>query len=1363
LKRRNRSRRLEILPPAKEIARETPLSGCFLSAVHCANCLLLLAIFSHLSCLSLPTVANSHKNMIVDNEPPPNSQIDDRIFIVRMSVFPSSSTSSAITDPTKTVPPSGSAASGGVSAPNQSAAVSSPAVGGGAKSSDASTSSHHSGSHAPGGGGGGGPGPGRPPMHPASATTTPTSASGDGATTASANDYTIPLANFDTSKVPLGGHGGGTGSAGAGSTGTGTPSGYRPGYSSGASTPTESLDGSRHAGGQRGSATSGGNGGGGLGGKNPKTLLHSSSILGLDKMIEDRKAEGNLTNNVVHMEVPFGKPIEEVYDGVHDGPVLGSGISGLVRLITHKSTGVKYAVKCLDLGLVETEEGLQQLREEIYIMCQLDHPNIVRLEEVYESHSEIYLVQELCIGGELFDRLDEQPDYHYTEAQCARLVKQMLCSVRYIHSKGIIHRDLKLENFLFSNTLADSELKMIDFGLSKHFKFGEVQHEAVGTPYTVAPEVIRGCYDERCDVWAIGVITFLLLSGDPPFGGCGGPESLMQVRENILRGKFEFDPEDIWENVSQEAQNFISTLLVTDPNRRPTAREVQKSTWLRKWASRDRKGEDPKLNPNVVKSLVNFKEYSDMRKLLCEVLSFTLLPDQIQDLRREFEKMDTDGSGEISLFGLKHVLMENAGAGSLGALTEEEVEDIFNAMRVRKTETRIHWHEFIAAGLSHCQVDERNLKLAFDRLDSDHKGYITFENVMDLMGNDASQSEDAMRRMWGDSMKACQNKDAHITYDDFLLLMKGQTRESARPGALAPPAENVAMMGGSSRGLGLGNLDTLHEIHSDHDDESPDKSAIHGDDVLVLPSGDVVHVADGAITDLKSKTTKRASMDSIGNRGSMQEDLAVKRSSIGSVGSRNQLVALGSAPGTPLIPSMAPPDIEEPLSMDDDDEMLSQQADLAHQMKIMQDAGMIASVPNLGSGSTTGDFTPPQSPTRGARDFITPISQRAKLTSPASMKETVLPELDRPELSRLRSRSVDDRDRFGDVSDGETTPVLGLLPADSRRAIVMPEHLHNQEEVDSIIKDETKTALVVNRQLYRAHRQMRLAVLEASKRFEEQRAEMEIERLKAANPKTIPSAGLTMRHGHKKELSSDSLRHIMMQNQKNQNTNLEKANRRGGRGRRSRKKTVSDMAGMLSSVPAEELIMDPTPSKADKESPTKEDTNGIDPSDSTPAESAAPPESGVPELDETDSAEYEAKQHYHLKPTTPGVFRKTIDPFSEMTDRIYGLKNMGQSEMHIGGFQSMAGTTFAHLQVNPNPGRPTPAAYHAMERVQEPMDGTDRQPSMTGSASDGELKNLQKSESQSSPESQAGNQQGTTDDGEKKNSEDVWPPPPPLT
>ena len=185
--------------------------------------------------------------------------------------------------------------------------------------------------------------------------------------------------------------------------------------------------------------------------------------------------------------------------------------------------------------------------------------------------------------------------------------------------------------------------------------------------------------------------------------------------------------------------------------------------------------DDYRLNPSVVKELVNFKEYSDMRKLLCEVLSFTLIPDQIQGLRKEFEKMDSEGSGEISLVALKSVLLGNAERGTLGALTEEEVEDIFNAMRVSSFgETTIHWHEFIAAGLSHCKVDERNLKLAFDRLDADHTGYITFENFMDLIGNGAMHSEEVLREMWGEA--SINNADAYITYEDFLLLMKGQSK-----------------------------------------------------------------------------------------------------------------------------------------------------------------------------------------------------------------------------------------------------------------------------------------------------------------------------------------------------------------------------------------------------------------------------------------------------------------------------------------------------------------------------------------------------------------------------------------------------------
>uniref|UniRef100_A0A7S4QYB6 Protein kinase domain-containing protein n=1 Tax=Ditylum brightwellii TaxID=49249 RepID=A0A7S4QYB6_9STRA len=190
----------------------------------------------------------------------------------------------------------------------------------------------------------------------------------------------------------------------------------------------------------------------------------------------------------------------------------------------------------------------------------------------------------------------------------------MLCSVHYIHSKGIIHRDLKLENFLFSDDSPDSKLKMIDFGLSKHFRFGELQHaDAIGTPYTVAPEVFRGSYDERCDVWAIGVITYLLLSGDPPFGGCGGPEPLMTVRGNILKGSFAFDPPEIWSNVSSDARQFITSLLVTDPSNRPTAQGAQKSEWLRKMANKDHTFEEQALSDgNISKKQSN------------EILTFSL-------------------------------------------------------------------------------------------------------------------------------------------------------------------------------------------------------------------------------------------------------------------------------------------------------------------------------------------------------------------------------------------------------------------------------------------------------------------------------------------------------------------------------------------------------------------------------------------------------------------------------------------------------------------------------------------------------------------------------------------------------------------
>lgn len=242
----------------------------------------------------------------------------------------------------------------------------------------------------------------------------------------------------------------------------------------------------------------------------------------------------------------------------------------------------------------------------------------------------------------------------------------------------------------------------------------------------------------------------------------------MQVRKSILCGDFAFEPEEAWESVSDLGKDFVKTLLNVDPKARLTAKQAQRHPWIQTFS---RKKECRNLNPSVVKALVSFKELSDMQKLLSEVLSFSLLPEQITDLREEFAKVD-NGDGEITLEDLKTVLIENAEAGALGALTEEEVEDIFQALRVRKTEQTIRWHDFIAAGLSQCEVDDRNLRLAFNRLDTDGKDFITLEDFMELMGaSHGSENAEYLKDIWIDT--AGSSADC-ITYDDFLMLMKGQ-------------------------------------------------------------------------------------------------------------------------------------------------------------------------------------------------------------------------------------------------------------------------------------------------------------------------------------------------------------------------------------------------------------------------------------------------------------------------------------------------------------------------------------------------------------------------------------------------------------
>ena len=239
---------------------------------------------------------------------------------------------------------------------------------------------------------------------------------------------------------------------------------------------------------------------------------------------------------------------------------------------------------------------------------------------------------------------------------------------------------------------------------------------------SLAAEIIEGEYDEKVDVWALGVITYLLLCGDSPFGGLDG-ECLQTVRKNILDCNLVFEPKDVWDGISEDAKNFIRRLLTKDPEKRPSACEVQQDEWLEKCANLDVNKSKP-LNPDLVNNLIEFKSYSNLQKVLLEVVSFTLLPEQIKGLKEEFEKIDRDGDGEITLEELKEVLLNHRTGSdtSFNTLTENEIELIFDSFHIKTKGKTIKWHKFITAGLSRCDFDDRNLRLAFNRLDHSDKG-----------------------------------------------------------------------------------------------------------------------------------------------------------------------------------------------------------------------------------------------------------------------------------------------------------------------------------------------------------------------------------------------------------------------------------------------------------------------------------------------------------------------------------------------------------------------------------------------------------------------------------------------------------------
>jgi len=301
-----------------------------------------------------------------------------------------------------------------------------------------------------------------------------------------------------------------------------------------------------------------------------KTNKANNSEPTLSKKEESKKEEPKKGETAA-----TGGKIDENYD---IGEEIGRGAFSTVKRARHRKTGVDYAIKFIEKKYVDKQD-LMLLGREIEIMKKVDHANVLKLQEVYETEDVIALVMELVSGGELFYKIVEKGNY--SEKDAAKIVRQMCRGVEYLHGEGIAHRDLKPENLLCSTDTREEykpfRVVIADFGLSKAFDGGDPLTTSCGTPDYVAPEVItaEGTYDKSVDMWSCGVIAYVLLCGFSPFLS----SNQTGLFEKIMKAEYDFpDPE--WTHISEQAKDFIKKLLVKDRKIRYTASQCLAHPWL---------------------------------------------------------------------------------------------------------------------------------------------------------------------------------------------------------------------------------------------------------------------------------------------------------------------------------------------------------------------------------------------------------------------------------------------------------------------------------------------------------------------------------------------------------------------------------------------------------------------------------------------------------------------------------------------------------------------------------------------------------------------------------------------------------------
>ncbi|KAJ6997324.1 CDPK-related kinase 5-like [Populus alba x Populus x berolinensis] len=419
--------------------------------------------------------------------------------------------------------------------------------------------------------------------------------------------------------------------------------------------------------------------------------------------------------------------------------------------------GQQVAVKVIPKTKMTTAISIEDVRREVKILRALTgHDNLVHFYDAYEDHDNVYIVMELCEGGELLDKILARGG-KYAEDDAKAVMIQILNVVAFFHLQGVVHRDLKPENFLFTSKDENSQLKAIDFGLSDFVKPDERLNDIVGSAYYVAPEVLHRCYGTEADVWSIGVIAYILLCGSRPFWA--------RTESGIFRTVLKADPsfdETPWPSLSPEAKDFVKQLLNKDPRKRLTAAQALSHPWIKN--SNDLK---VPLDIHIFKLMKAYMRSTCLRKAALRALSKTLTVDELFYLKEQFALLEPNKNGAISLENIKAALMKNG----TDAMKDSHIPDFIaslNALQYR----RMDFEEFCAAALSVHQLEaldrwEQRARCAYELFEKDGNRAIVIEELASELGLGPSVPLHAVLHDW------IRHTDGKLSFLGFVKLLRG--------------------------------------------------------------------------------------------------------------------------------------------------------------------------------------------------------------------------------------------------------------------------------------------------------------------------------------------------------------------------------------------------------------------------------------------------------------------------------------------------------------------------------------------------------------------------------------------------------------